>query len=364
MKGLGKGAGIVGLLVAALGVSADAQAPSMKGSSVVRLDPALDEIISTNAKVEVLKEDYFGFAEGAAWMQDGGSGYLLFSDMAANKVYKWTAAQGFSIFVDPAGFTGTAGQFGGSVLGPPNPPPSLLYNGRLWVSMYGSNGLTLDREGRLILCTHGDRNLVRIEKDGKRTVLADKYEGKRLNGPNDVVVKSDGSIYFTDRGSGLYGMANSPHRELPYIALMRWKDGKVEIMNNEPGLGQMANGLAFSPDESILYTAQVGTGPGAGQIMKWDVRPDGTITNPRVFIDTSLDKASGPGGPDGIRVDKNGNLWTGGPGGVWIVSPQGKLLGKILVRATNMTFGDPDWKGLYTVAMSSVYHVRLNTPAR
>jgi gluconolactonase len=332
--------GVSVAIVVALLNSAKAQTPA--GTSVVRIDSRLDAIISATARLEPLKEDYFGATEGPVWVKDGGGGYLLFSDMAANRVYKWTAKDGLSVFLERSGFTGTE-----------MPIANVLNNGRLNVALIGSNGLALDREGRLVLCTHGDRSIWRLEKDGSRTVLADRYEGKRINGPNDIAIKSDGAIYFTDRGSGLRGGAKSPQRELAFGAIFRWKNGKLDVLDKDDG----ANGIAFSPDEKYLFIIT------AGKIVRYDVQNDGTIANRQLFIDTTTDKA--PGAPDGMKVDQKGNMFTTGPGGAWIVTPQGELLGKILLpqTATNIAFGDPDGKGVYFTCFRSVYHIRLSAPA-
>jgi gluconolactonase len=308
-----------------------AQAPS----AVLRLDPALDAIVRPDATVQTLKADYFGYTEGPVWMPDGGSGFLVFSDMAANRIYKWAGGQ-LSVYRERAGFTGTA-----------FPDVRILNNGRLSVVIIGTNGMTLDREGRLVACAHGDRALVRFEKDGTRTVLADRYEGKRINGPNDVTMKSDGSFYFSDRGSAL--LFDSKLRELPYTALFRLKDGVLTVLDTDP----QVNGVAFSPDETYLYVT------GGTRIRRFEVRPDGTVANPQVFVEMSTDGARG--GADGMKVDRRGNLFATGPGGVWIVSPEGKLLGKILTpeSGTNVAFGDPDGNGLYVTSARSVYYVRL-----
>jgi gluconolactonase len=320
-------------LVGTLDVSAQTRA----GSDVERLDPALDAIVSPDAKVETLREDYFGYTEGPLWVPDGESGYLLFSDMAANKIYKWTAEEGFSVYLERAGFT--TREF---------PDVRILNNGRLSVVILGSNGLVLDREGRVVLCAHGDRALVRLEKDGTRTVLADRYEGKRINGPNDVAMRSDGSFYFSDRGSAL--MFDTPERELPYTALFRWHEGKLQVLDTDP----QVNGVAFSPDERYLYVA------GGPRIRRFDVRPDGTLTNEQMFLDMS--KNGGFGGTDGMKVDPHGNIFTIGPGGVWILSPEGTLLGKIRTPAhgTNVVFGDADGRGLYITSARSVFYVQLD----
>jgi len=305
---------------------------------VVTLDPALAEVVSPNAKLETLKDDYFGYTEGPVWVDEGSSGYLLFSDMAANRIYRWTREDQFSVYLERAGFTGRS-----------FPNPRILSNRRLQVVILGTNGLALDTEGRLILSAHGDRALVRLEKDGTRTVLADRYEGNRINGPNDVVVKSDGSIYFSDRGSAMPG--DSSERELPYTALFRWHEGTLQPLDKDP----QVNGMAFSPDERYLYVG------GGRRIRRFEVLPDGTIANPEVFVDPSTHETFGYA--DGFKVDPNGNLFTtAGAGGVWIVSPQGKLLGRIPTPepGTNVAFGDPDGRGLYITSARSVYYMQLD----
>ena len=323
----------VACLVGWIGVTARSQ----PAPDVVVLDPAFEAIVSPNARLDTLKDDYFGYTEGPVWVAEGQSGYLLFSDMAANRIYKWTREGQFSVFLERAGFTGR--NF---------PNPRVLSNRRLQVVILGTNGLALDADGRLILSAHGDRALVRLEKDGTRTVLADRYEGKRINGPNDLAVKSDGSIYFSDRGSAM--PAGSSERELPYTALFRWHDGALQVLDTDP----QVNGVAFSPDEHYLYVG------GGRRIRRFDVLSDGTIANPRVFVDMSRDEVRG--GVDGFKVDPNGNIFATGPGGIWIVSPQGNLLGKILTPepGTNVAFGDPDGRGLYITSARSVYYMQLD----
>lgn len=340
--------GMCVLLMTVLGLSlptAQAPAPAQPpAGTVLRLDPALDAIIAPNTKLETLKEDYFAFTEGPLWWPEAGGGYLLFSDLPANKIYKWDPKGGLSVFLDPSGFTGK--EF---------PVTGAFFNGRFYVHLIGSNGLARDPEGRLVMCTHGDRSLVRIEKDGKtRTVLADKYDGKRLSGPNDLTIKKDGTIYFTDRGSHLRGGQKSPDRELPFNAIMRWKDGTVDVMDQED---QGVNGVALAPDEKTLYAIST------GQIFRYDVLPDGKLANHQQFIDMRNDKT--PGNPDGMKVDRNGNVVSVGPGGVWFISPQGKLLGKVIlpIPGANLAFGDADGRGLYITARTSLYHIRLAAPA-
>jgi gluconolactonase len=314
-------------------------------NAVIRLDPALDALIAPNAKPELLKGDYFGAVEGPVWVGTGG-GYLLFSDMAANVIYKWTPDGQLSVFLEKSGYTGNdLNNVGGQYT-----------NGRLHVLLIGSNGLTLDRQGRLIIAGMTDRNVTRVEKDGTRTTLADRYEGKRLNSPNDLVVKSDGAIYFTETTSGIRGRDEGPARELLFHGVYMIKDGVLRLLDKDPQ-GVAPNGIAFSPDERILYVN------GGTKITAYDVRPDDTLTNPRMLID--LGGANGvPGNTDGMKVDRSGNIYCSGPGGVWIVSPQGKHLGTIVPaeRVANLAFGDADSKTLYMVGGRSLWRIRVNTP--
>ena len=320
------------LIIACTLSVASAQAPIE--SSVVKLDPGLDAVVSTDAKVEVLRDD-LGSTEGPVWIRERKSGYLLFSDQVGNTIYKWTPESKASVLLEHSGFTGT--------------DPSRL--GRL----IGSNGLTLDRQGRLIICAQGDRLLVRLEKDGTRITLADRYEGKLLNGPNDVVMKSDGAFYFTDRGSGL----RSPmDRELPFRAVFRLKDGKLQVMTKDDQQGVIPNGIAFSRDEKHLYLTN------ETEIKIFDVQPDGSVANGRLFIDLSA--AKGPGTADGMKVDRKGNIYATVPGGIWIVSAAGRHLGSIVTptRPTNVEFGDADGKGLYITSGKSLWRIQLNSPGR
>jgi gluconolactonase len=324
---------------------AGAAAQTAPQNAVVRLDPALDAVVAAKAKAELLKGDYFGATEGPVWVDEGRSGYLLFSDMAANAIYKWTPAGQLTVFLDKSGYTGNdINNVGGQYT-----------NGRLHLLNIGSNGLTLDREGRLIIAGMTDRNVTRLEKDGSRTTLADKYEGKRLNSPNDLVVKSDGAIYFTETTSGMRGRDESPARELPFHGVYLIKQGELRLLEKDPQ-GVAPNGIAFSPDEKILFVN------GGLKINAYDVRPDDTIANPRVLIDMS--GANTPGNTDGMKVDRNGNIYCSGPGGVWIVSPQGKHLGTIVTpdRVANLAFGDADSRTLYMVGGRSLWRIRTNIP--
>jgi len=323
----------------------DAAQSKPVSNAVIRLDPALDALISPNAKPELLKGDYFGAVEGPVWVGTGG-GYLLFSDMAANVIYKWTPDGQLSVFLEKSGYTGTdVNNVGGQYT-----------NGRLHLLLIGSNGLTLDRQGRLIIAGMTDRNVTRVESDGTRTTLADRYEGKRLNSPNDLVVKSNGAIYFTETTSGIRGRDEGPAREIPFHGVYLIKDGVLRLLDKDPQ-GAAPNGIAFSPDEKILYVN------GGTKITAYDVRPDDTVTNARMLIDLGGPNA-GPGNTDGMKVDRSGNIYCSGPGGVWIISPQGKHLGTIVPaeRVANLAFGDADSKSLYMVGGRSLWRIRVNTP--
>jgi gluconolactonase len=348
---------VIPLLLAAATVGVAQQAlksaqPKPIPAAVIRLDPALDALVPPNTKPELLKGDYFGAVEGPVWVDAStssapprGDGYLLFSDMAANVIYKWTATGQLSVFLEKSGYTGNdVNNVGGQYT-----------NGRLHLLLIGSNGLTLDAQGRLIIAGMTDRNVTRLEKDGTRTTLADRYDAKRLNSPNDLVVKSDGAIYFTETTSGIRGRDEGPARELSFHGVYLIKDGTLRLLDKDPQ-GVAPNGLAFSPDETILYVN------GGTKITAYDVRGDDTLANPRVLIDMSLEKV--PGNTDGMKVDRSGNIYCSGPGGVWIVSPQGKHLGTIVPaeRVANLAFGDADSKTLYMVGGQSLWRIRVNTP--
>ena len=299
---------------------------------IVRLDPALDVIVAADAKIEKIAGG-FQFTEGPVWVRDGAGGYLLFSDPNANTIYRWTPDGQVSAFRTKSGYTGLD-------IGEYNQP--------------GSNGLTLDRDGRLTIDEHGNRRVTRLEKNGVLTVLADRYQGKRLNSPNDLVYRSDGALYFTDPPFGLPKFYDDPRKELPFSAVFLLKDGALKAVSTEL-LGP--NGLAFSPDEKYLYVDNWDVKKKV--IMRYEVRPDGTLANGIVFLDATAEP--GEQAWDGLKVDQRGNLYAAGPGGVWIISPAGKHLGTIKAPelAANMAWGDDDGRALYIAARTSVYRVRL-----
>jgi gluconolactonase len=319
-----------------------AQAPDDK--TIVKLDPSLDALISPDAKLELVSND-FGFTEGIVWTDEGNSGYLLLSDMYANVIYKLTPEGKVSLYLDHSGYTG----YDIWRVGMPQPDAErkdVFY-------MIGSNGLALDRQGRLLIATWTGRSIDRIEKDGKRTILADRYEGKRFGGTNDLVVKKDGAIYFTDGFGGLRGRDKDPRKELDFAGIFMWKDGKVTLAIKDI---PTPNGLAFSPDEKVLYA----NGSQNKYLRRYDVQPDDTLTNSRMFIDMSSDTAGGI--TDGVKVDTQGNIYESGPRGIWILSPEGKHLGTILTPqfVANLCFGDKDNKTLYIAARTGVYKIRVN----
>lgn len=313
-----------------------AEKPAAPVVKIVRLDPALDKLIPIDAKVEKLSDGY-QWSEGPVWNKQ--NKYLLFSDIPNNRIIKWQEGKGAGDYLKPAGYTG-----------------SEPFTGK----EPGTNGLIYDAAGRLTACAHGDRAVIRLEDDGKkRTTLADKYEGKRLNSPNDLVFKSNGDLYFTDPIYGLPKGADDPKRELDFCGVYRLsKDGKVTLLTREI---TRPNGIAFSPDEKKLYVAS--SDPDKAIWMVYDVKADGTLANGKVFFDaTAWAKEKRPGLPDGMKVDQSGNLWVTGPGGVHVFTPEGKHLGTIDtgVPTANVGFGD-DGSTLYITANKELLRLKTTT---
>jgi gluconolactonase len=310
---------------------------------VARLNPELDDIIPGDAKVEKLASS-FGFLEGPVWVHKGG--YLLFSDIPANVIFKFSPDTGkVSVAVPYSGFTGVDASGAGMQLN----------DGQGMVTLLGSNGVTLDPQGRIVYCAHGDRQVVRLEADGRHTVLANQFEGKRLNSPNDLVYKSDGSLYFTDPPAGLRDGDKDPKKELPFNGVYLLKDSQLRLLIKDMTL---PNGLAFTPDEKYLYVND----SVKKTIMRYEVQPDDTLANGKLLVDMSADKA--PGGPDGMKVDQKGNIYCTGPGGFWILSPDGIHLGTVLTSElpANLAFGDADGKTLYLTARTGLYRIHLKIP--
>ncbi len=329
--------------------------PSEVNVEVVRTDAAMNEVVGPNPKVFKLAEG-FQFTEGPVWVKKDG-GYLLFSDPNANTIYKYTPngnEEGkLEVFRTPSGYSGAdIAEYG----------------------QPGSNGLTLDPQGRLTINQHGNHRVVRVENDGRETVLAETYQGKRLNSPNDVVYRSDGTLFFTDPPFGFPKFFNDSRKQLPFSGVYSIHKGKLQLVSKD---FTGPNGIAFSPDEKYLY---VGNWPRAlvGQelrkedervgeigdkhkaIMRYEVQPDGTLKNGKLFFDFT--SAPGEDGLDGIKVDQKGNLYVSAPGGLWVISPEGKHLGTIITprHVHNMAWGDADGKTLYLCARSGLYRMRLN----
>lgn len=316
------------LFLLTLALSAQAAEYTAVGS-IERLDSRLDALLPADAKIEKLCEG-FNWSEGPVWKDNS----LLFSDVPENIVYRWkqgeTAAQ---IFLKPSGLTAPKEGF----------------------REQGSNGLGLDPQGRLILCQHGDRRIARLEADGKFTTIAGEFEGKKFNSPNDLTVRKNGDIYFTDPPYGLEKLNDSPLKEIPFNGVYRvTSDGKVSLISKEISF---PNGIALSPDEKTLYVAD----SKELVIYAFDIKADGLAEdNKRVFFDAKpLRSKERKGSCDGLKVDRAGNLWATGPGGVLIIAPDGKHLGSILTgQATaNCGWGD-DGKTLYMTADMFVCRVR------
>jgi len=335
------------VLIAACQVPLAAAEPATRESPVVgsieRLDPRFDLLVPQDARIEVLAMG-FAWSEGPVWVaSDAGglpAGCLLFSDIPRNRINRWRPAAGIDLFLEPAGFTGPA-EYGREP---------------------GSNGLTLDRQGRLILCEHGDRRIARLEPGGGKKTLADSYQGRRFNSPNDAVVHSSGAIYFTDPPYGLPAGPDDPRRELDFCGVFRVAtDGTVTLLCDTL---TRPNGIAFSPDERILYVAQ--SDPAAPIWKAFTVKPDGTLADGdsggRLFFDAGELAKTRRGMPDGLKVDQAGNLFATGPGGVLVLAPDGTHLGTLLTGqpTANCGFGE-DGRTLFITADSLLCRIRLTT---
>lgn len=304
-------------------------------TEIVRVDPALDAIVSSDTKLQKLAGGFL-FTEGPVWVPATAniSGYLLFSDPNANTIYRWSADGQVSVFRTKSGYSGfDVGEY----------------------HQPGSNGLTLDSKGRLTINQHGNRRVIRVEPRGNITVLADRYDGKKLNSPNDLVYRSDGTLYFTDPPFGLPKVFDDQRKELPYSGVYCVKDGQVTLLSTDL---DAPNGLAFSPDEKYLYVNNWNDKKKV--ILRYDVKPDCTLTNSTLFFD--MTNAPGNDALDGLKVDQQGNVYSTGPGGLWIISPEGKQLGLLKGPEDphNMAWGDDDGKTLYITALTGIYRIRLN----
>jgi gluconolactonase len=317
---------------------ANAQTPSVRAmGSIERIDPALDALIPRDAKMEVIGEG-MKWSEGPIWIRDGG--FLLFSDVLDNTIYRWDAAGGCRKYLTPSGYTSTVPRGGET----------------------GSNGLTLDRNGKLLLCQHGDRRVARLEsgwdeRPPRYTTIVDKFEGKKFNSPNDIVVHSSGALYFTDPPYGLERQMDDPLKELDFQGVYRVSPtGQVALLTKEI---ERPNGIALSPDEKTLYVASSHTPRPV--LMAYPVKEDGLIGVGKILLDARNLKTDRTGGFDGLKVDQKGNLYVTGPGCVAILTPEGKLLGMLLTtqRTANCAWGE-DGSTMFITADHTLLRIKLS----
>jgi len=304
---------------------------SRSSGRIERRDSGLDRIVPGGTRIEKLAGG-FSYTEGPLWMREG---FLLFGDLPNNVIRKWAPGSAVTVVRTRSGYADADK--------PPGPA-------------MGSNGMALDAEGRLTICEPGNRRVTRLEANGRLTVLADRYEGKRLNSPNDLVYKSDGSLYFTDPPHGLSGEDQSPQKELDFNGIFRIVGSELRLLSKEM---TRPNGIAFSADEKFLYVANAD--PKRKIWMRYEVGADGSLSNGTIFLDLSGERGQAP---DGMNVDREGNLYCTGPGGIWIVGPSGKILGIIRTRyqPSNCAWGDADRRTLYITGQSEIYRIRLAIP--
>jgi gluconolactonase len=290
-------------------------------------DHRLEQVVPRGATLTQVATG-FQFTEGPVWTGEA----LLFSAPNENTIYRWSPAGRVSVFRPKSGYSGTdIGRYG----------------------QPGSNGLAVDPEGRLIMCQHGNRRVVRVNPHGDLTVVADEYVGRRLNSPNDVVVRSDGTTFFTDPPFGLPDGAADPKRELPFAGVFRARDGVVTLLTDELA---GPNGIAFSPDEAFLYVGD--WDPEHKVVMRYRVDAAGDLHEPTVLADLTAEP--GDDAIDGIKVGVDGTLFVCGPGGLWVLAPDGTVLGRLdLPEAPHNLAWGPDHTSLYVTAMTSVYRLDL-----
>ena len=302
--------------------------------SVERFDPAFDAIVPADWRIEKLAEG-FGWSEGPVWIAAGG--YLLFTDVPGNTMYRWSEADGLSVFLKPSGYGGTE------------------------LEMFrepGANGLFPDTEGTILMADHGNRMVARLDlATKKKTPLATKFEGKRFSSPNDVIRRKDGVIFFTDPPYGLEGMNDSKHKELDFNGVYRLDtDGSVHVLDREV---TFPNGLTLTADERTLYVAS--SDPKRPIWMVYSLNERGEVLSKRVFADASDLAGKYPGLPDGLRVTADGTVFATAPGGVLVMNAEGKRLGLIRTGTgiANCAFGD-DGRTLYMTSHNFLARIRLN----
>jgi gluconolactonase len=327
----------------------DGPAPASRPFSITRADAGIDALIDADARVDFVANG-FGLNEGTTWVRDGG--FLLVAGLLDNVLYRIDADNTVSVFMEKAGYTGDD----------VNNVGTQTRSGRSHVLLIGPTCSGVDPQGRIVWCANNDRKLMRLEKDGTRTMLSEGADGKRFGGPNDISIRSNGAIYLTDNDFGLRGAGKSPLKEMAN-GIFRIENGKTTRVLSDTQLGGIPNGITFSPDEKYLYLTA------GNKMMRYDVKPDGTLGSSTLF-------AEGVGIGDGMRVDTRGNIYStggAGPGTVRITSPDGKLLGtinlpvvggepKTQICSTNVAFGDNDARTLYVAACDAVYKIRLKVP--
>ena len=329
----------------------DGPPPAEKPFNITRQDPALDALVDPKTTAELMASG-FGLNEGPVWIREGQSGYLVISGLLDNVLYKISADKKVSVFLEKAGYTGNDVDRVGTQ----------TRSGRSHVLLIGPSCASLDSQGRLIWCADNDRTVMRLEKDGSRTVLSAGLDGKRFSGPNDIVVRSDDGVYLTDNDFGLRDGGKNPDKQMPN-GIWLIKDGVSKMVLDATTLGGIPNGIVLSPDEKSLYLTT-----SMQRIMRYEVKPDGTLGAGTLFT-------QGPGIGDGMKVDRQGNVYStsgAGPGIVRVTSPTGTVLGflnlpiyggepKRQICATNVAFGDPDGRSLYVTACDAVYRIRMKT---
>lgn len=302
--------------------------------SIERLTKAINDLIPKDAKIEILA-DGFTWTEGPLWVEDGQ--YLLFSDIPPNRIMKWSEKEGLSLYLSPSGYTGETPREGEP----------------------GSNGLILDAKGNLVMCQHGDRRMAKMttsltNPQPQFETIIDKYEDKRFNSPNDAVYDSQGNLYFTDPPYGLEGNMDDSAKEIPFQGVYRYsKDGQLSLISDKI---TRPNGIGLSPDEKTLYVAC--SDPKAATWTAFTLNEDGTVASERLLHDATGSEEKGL--PDGLKVDKKGNIWATGPGGVWVFNPKGEVLGKIKTgEATSNCALDANQKTLYMTCDDYLMRIKL-----
>lgn len=300
---------------------------------IERVDEAFDKYLAADASIEVLASG-FTWTEGPVWVNDEAGGHLLFTDIPRNSIFRWTAARGVELFMQPSGYTG--------------------------ISYYGlepgANGLALDGQGRLVMCEHGDRRISMLTPGGGKLTLADRFEGKRLNSPNDLVFADDGTLYFTDPPYGLPRGADDRMRELDFCGVYRLGvDGKLSLLTKQLA---RPNGVALSPDQRTLYVAQ--SDPALPILAAFPINDDQTLGEMRTVYDFKEAMKEFPGLPDGLTVTADGTVFTSGPGGIYGITADGKLLGRIITgqRTSNCCLSS-DGAWLYMTVDSRLCRIAM-----